>query len=106
MEKLSIRIERATSLLRTRVDITTQASTAELLRSMDANAARQLKLQHLVEGLSVVAVSYYAFSLFAKALPLLSDGIGVPVKSLEALSVLPIIVIVAVYLRWRMRAAT
>ena len=35
----------------------------DLLRSMDVRAKLQMKLSHLVEGLSVFAVSYYVFSL-------------------------------------------
>ncbi|MCC5853322.1 MAG: DUF3422 family protein, partial [Alkalimonas sp.] len=34
-----------------------------LLASMDQRARLQLKLQHMVEGLSVVAISYYAMQL-------------------------------------------
>lgn len=103
LEALSVRIERTTSLLRTRVDLATQASNVELLKSMDANAARQVKLQHLVEGLSVVAVSYYAFSLVAEALPMLTRLSGVGTDQLRAAIILPVIILVAFYLRWRAR---
>lgn len=106
LEALSVRIERTTSLLRTRVDMAMQFSNAALLRSMDANAARQLKLQHLVEGLSVVAVSYYAFSLIAKLFPLVEHVSGVPEDRLQAALVLPVIILVAIYLRWRARIVT
>ena len=103
LEALSIRIERTTSLLRTRVDLATQASNVELLRSMDANAARQLKLQSLVEGLSVIAVSYYAFSLFAEAFPLIERLSQIPEDRLRAALILPVVGLVAIYLRWRSR---
>ena len=106
LEALSVRIERTTSLLRTRVDLAMQFSNAALLRSMDANAARQLKLQHLVEGLSVIAVSYYAFSLIAKLFPLVEQFFGVREDRLQAMLVLPVIVLVAIYLRWRARIIT
>lgn len=101
LEALSVRIERTTSLLRTRVDLAMQSSNVDLLRSMDANAARQLKLQHLVEGLSVIAVSYYAFSLLAKMFPLIERLSGLSEEQLQAILVLPVIVLVALYLRWR-----
>lgn len=103
LEALSVRIERTTSLLRTRVDLATQASNVALLKSMDANAARQVKLQHLVEGLSVIAVSYYAFSLLAETLPLMSRLSGISTDQLRAAIILPVIVLVACYLRWRAR---
>lgn len=101
VEALSVRIERTTSLLRTRVDLAMQASNAELLRSMDANAARQLKLQHLVEGLSVIAVSYYAFSLLAKLFPVAGRLWGWSEDWLQAVLIVPVVVTVALYLRWR-----
>ena len=60
---LSARAERAANLLRTRVDVANQAQNVEVLRAMDRRAALQLRLQETVEGLSVVAISYYAVNL-------------------------------------------
>ena len=57
------RAARAGELLRTRVDVERQAQNQKLLESMDRRADLQLRLQHTVEGLSVVAISYYAVSL-------------------------------------------
>lgn len=54
---------RAGELLRTRVDVERQAQTQKLLESMDRRADLQLRLQKTVEGLSVVAISYYAVNL-------------------------------------------
>ncbi|MFB2351042.1 DUF3422 family protein, partial [Priestia megaterium] len=65
LESLAVRIERATSLLQTRVELEVQSQNVGLLRSMERNGARQLRLQHLVEGLSAVAVSYYTLGLAA-----------------------------------------
>ncbi len=69
---LAQRSERASNLLRTRVDIALEDQNQQLLRSMEASSRRQLNLQQTVEGLSVVAISYYAISIFAK----LIDGLG------------------------------
>ena len=66
IESLAQRSERANNLLRTRVDIALEAQNQSLLRSMDARARQQLVLQETVEGLSVVAISYYLFNLLAK----------------------------------------
>ncbi len=60
---LSARISRTGDLLRTRVDIALEEKNAELLRSMNRRAKVQLHLQETVEGLSVVAISYYLLSL-------------------------------------------
>lgn len=63
---LALRSERASNLLRTRVDIALEGQNQQLLRSMEASSRQQLTLQQTVEGLSVVAISYYAISIFAK----------------------------------------
>lgn len=68
LEDLSRRAERAANLLRTRVDVANSAQNAEVLRRMDERAALQLRLQETVEGLSVVAISYYAVNLAANVL--------------------------------------
>ena len=60
---MSARAIRAGELLRTRVDVERSAQNQELLESMDRRADLQLRLQKTVEGLSVVAISYYAVSL-------------------------------------------
>ncbi len=59
------RAERAAELLRTRVDVERSAQNQKLLESMDRRADLALRLQHTVEGLSVVAISYYAVNLAA-----------------------------------------
>lgn len=63
LESLAVRIERASALLRTRVEVVLQSQNAVLLQSMERNSIRQLQLQRLVEGLSVAAVSYYVLGL-------------------------------------------
>lgn len=63
MEAMSARSERASNLLRTRVDVERSAQNQLLLASMDERSDLQLRLQATVEGLSVVAISYYAVSL-------------------------------------------
>lgn len=60
---LSARAEQLASLLRARIDTRIENQNAELLRSMDRSARMQLRLQQLVEGLSVVALSYYLIGL-------------------------------------------
>lgn len=57
------RIARTVQLLTTRVEVEAQANSAALLASMDRRARTQLRLQETVEGLSVVAISYYALQL-------------------------------------------
>ena len=63
LQAIAERAKRAGDLLRTRVDVERSAQNQRLLESMDRRADLQLRLQHTVEGLSVVAISYYAVGL-------------------------------------------
>jgi uncharacterized membrane-anchored protein len=67
-EQLSDRLERATALLRTRVDIKREEQNLRVLSSMERRSAIQLRLQETVEGLSVAAITYYVVSLVHHAL--------------------------------------
>jgi len=62
-EELSARIARNSQLLRTRVDIQLQQQNQDLLGQMNRRAMLQLRLQETVEGLSIVAITYYASQL-------------------------------------------
>lgn len=78
-EVLAERIANTNSLLRTRVEIVQEQQNSKILESMNARAAQQLRLQQAVEGLSIVAVSYYMAGLVnyvAKA----AKAAGVPVN--------------------------
>ena len=70
------RAQRAAELLRTRVDVERSAQNQKLLESMDRRADLALRLQHTVEGLSVVAISYYAVSLAGYVAYPLIEGLG------------------------------
>lgn len=62
-EELSARIERASALLRTRVDIAREEQNQQLLAAMERRGKLSLRLQQTVEGLSVAALTYYAAGL-------------------------------------------
>jgi uncharacterized membrane-anchored protein len=66
-EALAERIAHTNDLLRTRVGIVQEHQNRQILQSMNARAAQQLRLQQAVEGLSVVAISYYLAGLFGYA---------------------------------------
>lgn len=68
LRSMAERAQRAAELLRTRVDVERSAQNQKLLESMDKRADMQLRLQQTVEGLSTVAISYYAVNLGAYAL--------------------------------------
>ena len=62
-EALAERIAHSNDLLRTRVGIVQERQNRRILQSMNSRAAQQLRLQQAVEGLSVVAISYYLVGL-------------------------------------------
>ncbi|MBT9552399.1 MAG: DUF3422 domain-containing protein [Hydrogenophaga sp.] len=63
LASLSERITRTSALLRTRVDIATEAQNQQLLAKLTKGQELQLRLQSTVEGLSIAAISYYVISL-------------------------------------------
>jgi len=73
---LSTRAMRAGQLLSTQVEVARSAQNQALLASMDKRADLQLRLQRTVEGLSVVAISYYAVGLAANLAQPLAEQAG------------------------------
>lgn len=63
LTSLSERVARTSALLRTRVDIVTEAQNQQLLEKLTRGQELQLHLQTTVEGLSIAAISYYVISL-------------------------------------------
>jgi uncharacterized membrane-anchored protein len=98
------RAERAAELLRTRVDVERSAQNQKLLESMDKRADLQLRLQRTVEGLSVVAISYYAVSLAAYLAYPLAKALHMGKEALTAALVLPVVGLVWLLVR-RIRKA-
>lgn len=85
LDAMADRAIRASDLLRTRVDVERSAENKALLESMDRRADLQLRLQKTVEGLSIVAISYYAVNLAANvAMPFAAD-LGLGDKSMKAI---------------------
>ena len=66
---------------------------------MDRRADLQLRLQHTVEGLSVVAISYYAVGLVSNMVTPLAEPMGLSKTSVYAM-VTPVVVL-AVWLALR-----
>ena len=62
-DNLSDRVSRTSELLHSRLQISLEAQNQKLLASMDSRSKVQLRLQQTVEGLSVVAITYYMMGL-------------------------------------------
>lgn len=87
---LADRAIRTGDLLRTRVDVERSAQNQALLASMDRRADLALRLQETVEGLSVVAISYYAVSLAGYVLHPFAEAIGLGKNGIMAVVTLPV----------------
>ncbi|WP_170325698.1 DUF3422 family protein [Ruegeria arenilitoris] len=98
LQALSDRAIRAGELLRTRVDVERSAQNQALLESMDRRADLALRLQHTVEGLSVVAISYYAVSLVSYVLYPLTKA-GMSKGMLTAAVTIPVVLAVWFFIR-------
>ncbi|MDR6510563.1 putative membrane-anchored protein [Novosphingobium capsulatum] len=66
--QVAARAGQFTALLRARIETRIENQNGALLASLERSAVRQLRLQHLVEGLSVVGISYYATALIGHVL--------------------------------------
>jgi uncharacterized membrane-anchored protein len=106
IQDLSRRVTRVGNLLRTRVNIELEHQNRNLLRSMDHRAGLQLRLQNLVEGLSVAAISYYVVGLIGVALEAF-EGVGSAFDPSLArgISVLPVVLLVWFGIRRLRKAA-
>jgi len=99
LEDLSLRAARASRLLSTRVGVLAAEQNRQLLESMNRRAALQMRLQETVEGLSVVAVSYYAVNLLSYLLgPLVKHWVHSK-SLLSGLLVLPVMLVVWLLIR-------
>ncbi len=103
---LSTRIARKSALLRTRVDIELEKQNQLLLAQMNRRSRLQLRLQETVEGLSVVAITYYASQLvtyLAKGLKA-ATGNGLEPEIVTAVAI-PVIAATVFWGMARMRKA-
>ncbi|WP_299200768.1 DUF3422 domain-containing protein [uncultured Amphritea sp.] len=74
LERLSQRIARASNLLRSRVDLSTEQKIHGLLSSMNKRTRRQLTLQAKLETFSIIVVTYYVFDLVERTIRHLTSG--------------------------------
>lgn len=100
LEDLSQRAAWTSALLRTRIDIALAKQTRDLLTSMDRRTHLQLRLQQTVEGLSVVAISYYLVALVGYLLGAIP---GLPHDRAMAVAVPIVLAGVATTLLWARR---
>lgn len=88
-ETLTNDLSRALVLLRTRIELNLNKGNQALLQSMDKRHDQQLKISQTVEGLSIVAITYYAVGLVSHLLKALAQQPWMPFSDtvLTAISV-------------------
>lgn len=96
---LAERLGRTANLLRTRVDVNLEEQNSKLLQSMEKRAGLQLRLQQTVEGLSVIAISYYAVSLFGYLAIPIAQNTDMDPKILTGFAAIPILLLVVLLTR-------
>jgi len=94
LSTMAERAVRAGNLLRTRVEVARSAQNQQLLESMNHRADMQLRLQKTVEGLSVVAISYYAVSLAGYMLYPVAAMVGITEGLITTLVTVPVVLLV------------
>ena len=68
IERLSIRIARATELIRSQVDLSIEQQNQQLLSGLNDRSRRQLRLQAKLESFTIIVVTYYAFDLLERSI--------------------------------------
>ncbi|MFD1695349.1 DUF3422 family protein [Roseibium aestuarii] len=102
---LSRKLARATTLLRTRVDVDLEDQNRTLLERMNHRARLQLRLQQTVEGLSVAAVSYYVVGLVSYVIKAAKkSGLPMPEPELATGLAVPVVVLAIWWTVRRIRA--
>lgn len=96
-QELSMQAHRFASLLRTRIETRIEIQNSQVLESLDRSASGQLRLQQLVEGFSVIALSYYAIGL----LDHLIEGLAPRGMQSRASTLLAVLVPLVVVGMWR-----
>ena len=103
-ENLSKRISRTSELLHLRLQLSLEAQNQKLLSSMDNRSELQLRLQQTVEGLSVVAMTYYSMKLIELLLKPVPLETFVPISQGVALAILtPVVFFGAMMVMVRIR---
>lgn len=107
LEDAASGIERAASMLRTRIKMQLAEQNLAIMASLKQNVIKQTRLQHLVEGFSIVALSYYAIALLELLLTGTGEMFELKTRPEEwaALAIFPTLAGFWLILEWRKRRA-
>lgn len=93
LQRLSGRAANMTALLRARIETRIENQNARLLKSMERRAETQLRLQQVVEGLSIFALTYYGIGLLSYILHGVESIAPIPHPELVLAAAVPILMI-------------
>jgi uncharacterized membrane-anchored protein len=100
-QNLAESVARLNDLLRTRAQVEIEEQNSEILQSLNERTSSQLKIQKAVEGLSIIVMSYYLFSLYKLGLQSL-DALGMTiVPAVTAAVLVPLSLGILGVLAWR-----
>ena len=103
LDSLSQSASWASSLMQTRIETKLTRQNTELLQSMNRRAHMQLRLQQMIEGLSIFAVSYYLIGILGHVAKALSSRLAwLDVAVFQGIAA-PLVVAMSWYVVWRMR---
>lgn len=88
-------------LLQARVQVEVEQQNCEILSSLNSRAQAQIKIQKAVEGLSIIAITYYVLSLVKILYEAMRNvGVYLPVKS-ATLAASPLIILIILFVTRR-----
>ncbi|MDR3475036.1 MAG: DUF3422 domain-containing protein [Devosia sp.] len=90
---LAAKLERSTELLNTRISLSIETQNQDVLDTISRTARNQYRLQKTVEGLSIIAISYYALALIGDVLSGAEPVLPFPREVMVALSA-PVVLVV------------
>ena len=92
LEALTTKISRSTALLNANISLSIQSQNRAVLDTILTTAQSQYRLQQTVEGLSIIAISYYAVGLLGYILEGLHDVLPIE-KSLAVALLAPVVLL-------------
>lgn len=101
---LTEKVQRSIELLDARISLSIQSQNQSVLDTISRTSRSQFRLQQTVEGLSIIAISYYALGILGYVFEGLHDLLPLPKGTLLALSAPLVVVLVFLAIR-RIRKA-
>lgn len=101
---LTEKVQRSIELLDARISLSIQSQNQTVLDTISRTSASQFRLQQTVEGLSIIAISYYALGVLGYVFEALHDVLPYPKGTLLGLSA-PLVVVLVFLAISRIRKA-